>query len=95
MVTAPAQLDRPEVDEDSDVDRPWVTLVWDDPVNTMDYVTHVFRELFGFPRKKAEKLMLKVHQEGRCAVTTGTREQMEVDVIRLHARGLQASLQQD
>ena len=94
-MTAPAQLDRPEVDEDSSADRPWVTLVWDDPVNTMSYVTHVFQELFGYSKKKAEKLMLQVHHEGRAAVSSGTREQMEVDVTRCHARGLQATLQQD
>lgn len=94
-MTAPAQLDKPVADTDSSTDRPWVTLVWDDPVNTMSYVTHVFQELFGYSKKKAEKLMLQVHHEGRAAVSSGTREQMEVDVSRCHGRGLQATLRQD
>jgi ATP-dependent Clp protease adaptor protein ClpS len=94
-VTAPAQLDRPEVDDVVEPDRPWVTIVWNDPVNLMSYVTHVLMELFGYSRARAHELMLAVHHEGKAVVSNGTREQMEHDVARLHARGLWATLQQD
>ncbi len=92
-MTAPAELDLPDLDET--VDRPWVAIVWNDPVNLMSYVTHVLIELFGYSKAKAEQLMLAVHHEGRAVVSTGTREQMEHDVNRLHAKGLWATLQQD
>jgi ATP-dependent Clp protease adaptor protein ClpS len=72
---------------------PWVTIVWDDPVNLMTYVTYVLMELFGFPREKAHELMMKVHTEGKAVVSTGTREEMEHDVARLHEYGLWATLQ--
>ncbi len=94
-MTAPAQLDQPSVDESSDVDRPWVTIVWNDPVNLMSWVTFVLMELFGYSKAKATQLMMAVHEEGRAVVSTGTREQMELDVARLHAKGLWATLQQD
>jgi ATP-dependent Clp protease adaptor protein ClpS len=94
-MTAPAQLDRPETDEVVTPDRPWVAIVWNDPVNLMSYVTHVLMELFGYPREKAEAMMLDVHHKGRAAVSSGTREQVEHDVARLHAKGLWATLQQD
>ena len=94
-MTAPAQLDRPEVAESATDDRPWVAIVWNDPVNLMSYVTHVLMELFGYSREKAEAMMLDVHEKGRCAVSNGAREQMEHDVSRLHAKGLWATLQQD
>jgi ATP-dependent Clp protease adaptor protein ClpS len=94
-VTAPAELDRPEVDEVVDQDRPWVAIVWNDPVNLMSYVTHVLMQLFGYSRSEAHRLMLAVHHEGRAVVSNGTREQMEHDVARLHAKGLWATLQQD
>lgn len=94
-MTAPAELDLPEVDEAADVDRPWVAIVWNDPVNLMSYVTFVLMELFGYSKAKATKLMLDVHQKGRAVVSSGTREQMELDVARLHAKGLWATLQQD
>ena len=94
-MTAPAELDQPSVDEDVAEDRPWVTIVWNDPVNLMSYVTFVLMELFGYSRAKATELMLDVHHRGRAVVSNGTREQMEADVARCHAKGLWATLQQD
>lgn len=74
-------------------DTPWVTIVWDDPVNLMTYVTYVLMELFGFSKAKAHELMMKVHTEGKAVVSTGSREEMEHDVARLHEYGLWATLQ--
>jgi ATP-dependent Clp protease adaptor protein ClpS len=75
--------------------KPWVTIVWDDPINLMTYVTYVFQKLFGYSEPHATKLMLQVHQEGKAVVSAGSRESMEVDVSKLHAAGLWATLQQD
>jgi ATP-dependent Clp protease adaptor protein ClpS len=76
-------------------DRPWITIVWNDPINLMSYVTHVFMTVFGYEKPKAEKLMMDVHRRGRAVVSTGTRERMELDVHILHGYGLWATLQQD
>ena len=77
-----------------DPDRPWITVVWNDPVNLMSYVTHVFMTVFGYERAKAQKLMMDVHQLGRAVVSSGTRERMELDVNTLHGYGLWATLEQ-
>jgi ATP-dependent Clp protease adaptor protein ClpS len=74
-------------------DKPWVTIVWDDPVNLMSYVTYVLMELFGYSKERANELMLKVHNEGKAVVSTGSREEMEHDVARLHEFGLWATVQ--
>jgi ATP-dependent Clp protease adaptor protein ClpS len=76
-------------------DAPWVTIVWDDPVNLMNYVTYVLQRLFGYSEPHATKLMLQVHNEGKAVVSAGSREAMEVDVSKLHAAGLWATMQQD
>ena len=76
-------------------DIPWVTIVWDDPVNLMNYVTYVFIKLFGFSKEKAHKLMMQVHTEGKAVVASGTREEMERAVQQLHEHGLWATLQRD
>jgi ATP-dependent Clp protease adaptor protein ClpS len=78
----------------ADPDRPWITIVWNDPINLMSYVTHVFMTVFGYPKTKAEKLMLDVHHRGRAVVSSGTRERMELDVHTLHGYGLWATLEQ-
>lgn len=74
-------------------DKPWVTIVWDDPINLMTYVTHVFMVVFGYSRPKAHELMLQVHNDGKAVVSSGTREEMEHDVAMLHEYGLWATLQ--
>jgi ATP-dependent Clp protease adaptor protein ClpS len=82
------------VEERLRLGKPWTLVVWDDPVNLMTYVTWVFTSYFGFPRPRAERLMMQVHTEGKAAVVTGTREEMERHVEAMHGYGLQATLQQ-
>ena len=81
--------------ERTEADPPWVTIVWNDPVNLMSYVTYVFRTLLGHPRPKAEKLMLDVHHRGRATVSVGSRDAMEADVAKLQGAGLWATMAQD
>lgn len=88
----------PDLDLDHEVTiehaKPWQTIVWDDPVNLMSYVSRVFRDYFGFTHEKAEELMLAVHHEGRAVVATGAREHMEVHVQAMHSYGLWATVDQ-
>ena len=86
---------RTDVDTRIDPTRPWVTIVWNDPVNLMTYVTYVFRTYFGYPKPEAERLMLAVHHEGRAVVATGNREEMERHVEAMHDYGLWATLQRE
>ncbi|HEX9259408.1 MAG TPA: ATP-dependent Clp protease adapter ClpS [Acidimicrobiales bacterium] len=93
--TAPVEIDQPTSDVDVTPDRPWVVIVWNDPINLMSYVTFVLQKLFGYSKAKAEKLMLDVHHKGRAVVSSGSREKAELDVFRLHEHGLWATLQRD
>ena len=88
-------VEEQEVEVVADPDRPWITVVWNDPINLMSYVTLVFQKLFGYDLAKATKLMLEVHNEGKAVVSSGTREKAEYDVARLHAHGLWATMRQD
>ena len=81
-----------EVSESTAATVPWETVVWDDPVNLMNYVTYVFQSYFGFDRPTAERLMMQVHTEGHAIVATGNREAMERHVQAMHGYGLQATL---
>ncbi len=94
---SPVEVD-PGVEEDLTpdeitlTDTPWVTVVWNDPVNLMSYVSYVFQKYFGYSKKKAEKLMLEVHEDGKSVVSSGSREEMERDVQAMHEYGLWATL---
>jgi ATP-dependent Clp protease adaptor protein ClpS len=96
-ISAPAEveIEEPASDEGEQYDRPWVVIVWNDPINLMSYVTLVLQKLFGYSLAQATKLMLQVHNEGKAVVSSGNREKSELDVSRLHAHGLWATMQQD
>ncbi|TWP35703.1 ATP-dependent Clp protease adapter ClpS [Leekyejoonella antrihumi] len=103
MSVAPPEHATPDVDRDVErntdvqegLDRPWVTIVWNDPVNLMSYVSWVFQSYFGYSRKKAERLMMEVHTQGRAVVSSGSREKMEADTEAMHGYSLWATLQKD
>jgi ATP-dependent Clp protease adaptor protein ClpS len=97
VTEAPAdvEVERPLAEDEPEHDRPWIVIVWNDPINLMSYVTFVFQKLFGYSREKATRLMLQVHHEGRAVVSSGARERAEHDVARLHAHGLWATMRQD
>ena len=89
-------LDREvSLDVSEQPDSPWVTIVWNDPVNLQTYVSYVFRSYFGHPRVEAERLMLLVHNEGHAVVASGGREEMERHVEAMHDFGLWATLVKD
>lgn len=73
--------------------RPWKTVVFNDPVNLMSYVSYVFQSYFGYSAEKAHTLMLEVHEKGRSVVATGGREEMERDTQAMHEFGLWAACQ--
>jgi ATP-dependent Clp protease adaptor protein ClpS len=85
-------LELPDVVESTVLDSPWVTIVWNDPVNLMSYVSYVYRSYFGFSKAEAERRMLQVHNDGRAVVATGSREEMERHVEAMHDFGLWATL---
>lgn len=90
-----AVLDAPTTDEVTADDRPWIVLVWNDPINLMSYVTFVLQKLFGYSLEKATELMLDVHQKGKAVVASDTRERAEMHVFRLHEHGLWATMEHD
>ncbi|HEX3790082.1 MAG TPA: ATP-dependent Clp protease adapter ClpS [Pseudonocardiaceae bacterium] len=98
-MTTPTPVEQEQTQGDQEVaelvaeDTPWQTVVWNDPVNLMSYVTYVFQKLFGYGKDKAVKLMLDVHHKGRAIVSSGSKDKVEADVAKLHAAGLWATMQ--
>lgn len=93
-MAVPAPTTTPEDLDHETPDLPWVVIVWDDPVNLMDYVVYVFQDVFGFDTDRATRLMLAVHNEGKAVVFNGMREPAELAVYRLQRYGLWATMEQ-
>lgn len=92
MSAQPLHQSRTDEEATVESDAPWVTIVWNDPVNLMNYVSYVFEKHFGYSQAHADKLMMQVHTEGKAAVSTGTREKVEFDVLAMHGYGLWATM---
>lgn len=92
-VPAPVELDEPESELVVELEDPWATVVWNDPVNLMSYVAFVFRTYFGYPDERAKELMITVHEQGRAIVSSGRREEQERHVQAMHEYGLWATLE--
>ncbi len=97
MSAKSASLPEANINEATDTvvteDKPWLVIVWNDPINLMNYVTYVLQKVFGYAEAKAHKLMLQVHEEGKAVVSSGPRERAEIDVTKLQHYGLWATLQ--
>ena len=94
-ILEPVEVIEPDTDTVNALDRPWIVLVWNDPVNLISYVTFVFQKLFGYSLEKATQLMLDVHEKGKAVVASGTREEAEMHVFRLHEHSLWATMEHD
>ena len=90
---APARKSKPKVSEKKET--PWKVVVLDDPVNLMEYVTRTFMKIFSYPRERAERHMMEVHQNGRSIVWSGKKELAEMFVQQLHQALLKAKLEKD
>ncbi len=93
----PSRTASPVLDAEttSALDVPWLLIVWNDPINLMNYVVHVFRTYFGYAREEAERLMLLVHHEGHAVVASGPREEIERHAQAMHDYGLTATIAKD
>lgn len=76
-------------------DRGYLVICWNDPVNTMDYVTHVFQVVFGWPKPKARRHMLQVHETGKSLLARETFEKAEHYVHQLQGYALQATMERE
>ena len=95
----PQVLPKPDKDtrtrEQEELDPGYVVICWDDPVNLMDYVTHVFQVVFGWTKKKAERHMMQVHKQGKSILVRETMEMAEHYVHQLHRYSLHATMERD
>ncbi len=82
-------------DSQKELEPGYLVVCWNDPVNLMDYVTHVFQTVFNWPRAKAKHHMLQVHREGKSILVRESMEKAEHYVHQLHRYCLHATMERD
>ena len=91
----PSKRRREESEDKESLEPGFLVICWDDPVNLMDYVTHVFQKVFGWPRSKAEFHMKQVHNHGKSVLARESLEKAEHFVHQLQRYSLHATLEKD
>lgn len=92
---SPGVVETEETSSKSSLEPGYLVICWNDPINFMDYVTHVFQVVFGWERKKAEFHMLQVHEQGKSVLTRESMEKAEHYVHQLQKYSLQATMERD
>jgi ATP-dependent Clp protease adaptor protein ClpS len=91
----PGTITEPEEKSKSELEPGYLVICWNDPVNFMHYVTHVFQVVFGWNRKKAEFHMLQVHEQGKSVLARESMEKAEHYVHLLQKYSLHATMERD
>ena len=92
---APGEVNIEQSKSETDLEPGYLVICWNDPVNLMDYVTHVFRIVFGWARQKAEFHMLQVHEQGKSVLKREGLEKAEHYVHQLQKYNLHATMEPD
>ena len=92
-ITIPKRVTKRKSRSVADLDPTYYVICWNDPVNFMNYVTHVFIKIFGWNQQKAEKLMIEVHEKGKSVLIREGAEKAEFYVHQLHNYKLQATME--
>lgn len=91
------EVPAPEVEQKTDSEEALASgyhvIVWNDPVNQMQYVTHVFQSVFGWEWDRAQKHMLEVHETGKSVVAHEGFEKAEFYVHELQKYSLTATME--
>jgi len=97
-MTKPGTETSPDIDVEDKLKeafaRGWSVIVWNDPVNLMDYVVYVFKTVLKMNEEDASRHMWEVHQKGKSSVARETQEKSELIVHRLRGFGLNATMEQ-
>jgi ATP-dependent Clp protease adaptor protein ClpS len=94
-IVLPGQEKKPKTSPKESLDSGYLVICWNDPVNFMDYVTHVFQVVFGWPKAKARKHMLQVHELGKSLLAKESFEKAEHYVHQLQSYRLHATMERE
>lgn len=68
-------------------------IVWNDDVNTFDWVIETLVEVCGHTHEQAEQCSLLIHFKGKCAVKKGEYEELKSMCDAITDRGIGATVE--
>ncbi|WP_207515569.1 ATP-dependent Clp protease adaptor ClpS [Longitalea luteola] len=88
---------KPHYEEDTDVlttlDEPYSLIVWNDEVNTFEWVIETLIEVCGHSTEQAEQCAYIIHFQGKYAVKQGSYDELKPQCDAITDRGIGATLE--
>jgi ATP-dependent Clp protease adaptor protein ClpS len=88
---------KPHYEEDADVltalDEPYSLIVWNDEVNTFEWVIETLVEVCGHSAEQAEQCAYIIHFQGKYAVKQGSYDELKPQCDAITDRGIGATLE--
>jgi ATP-dependent Clp protease adaptor protein ClpS len=88
---------KPHYQEETDVltmlDEPFSLIVWNDEVNTFEWVIETLVEVCGHSAEQAEQCAYIIHYQGKYAVKQGSYDELKPLCDAITDRGIGATLE--
>jgi ATP-dependent Clp protease adaptor protein ClpS len=88
---------KPQYEEETDVltslDQPFNLIVWNDEVNTFEWVIETLVEVCGHSTEQAEQCAYIIHYQGKYAVKQGAYDDLKPQCDAITDRGIGATLE--
>ena len=88
---------KPHYEEETDVlttfDEPYSLIVWNDEVNTFEWVIETLMEVCGHSAEQAEQCAYLIHFKGKYAVKTGEFDELKTACDAITERGIGATVE--
>jgi ATP-dependent Clp protease adaptor protein ClpS len=82
-----------ETDLLTSVEDPCSLVLWNDDVNTFDWVIETLVEVCGHSEEQAEQCAYIVHFKGKCGVKNGSYEELKPLCDKITERGIGATVE--
>jgi len=86
-------LENQETDLLTDTSDPYSLVVWNDEVNTFEWVIETLVKVCGHTNEQAEQCAYIIHYQGKYAVKNGLYDQLKPECDAITERGIGATIE--
>lgn len=84
---------RPGQESNQDSSRMYSLVVYNDDVNTFEHVIDTLIEVCEHDPVQAEQCTTIIHYKGKCAVKSGSKDELRLIKDKIHARNVKAKVE--
>ncbi len=90
---SPSRSEEEDIDVMTATEAPFSLIVWNDEVNTFEWVIETLMEVCGHSREQAEQCAMIIHTKGKYAVKEGSYDELKPLCDAITDRGIGATIE--